>query len=94
METQKTSPTATATATLCLRKAESETPNCFRITMKHGSPLAVTKVVADEPTTLEAMQYKIVGDDQVLRKRLISHIVDNYAVTKPDNIWEVIDLDS
>jgi hypothetical protein len=62
--------------------------------MKHGSSSTVTTVVADEPTTLEAMQYKIEGDDRELRKRMISHIVDNYAATGPDQIWEVIDLDS
>ena len=92
MESQQTS--STATATLCLRKTEYGVPDCFRITMKHGSPLVVTKFVADKPTILEEMQYKIEGDDQVLRKRLIRHIVDNYANTDPENVWEVIDLDS
>lgn len=83
-----------ATALVCLSKTESGVPNCFRITMKMDSTLAVTKVVADEPTTLEPMEYSIKGDDSELRKRMVSHIVDNYAVTGPDNIWEVVNLDS
>jgi len=81
--------TTSATALLCLKK-----PNCVLITMKGDSPLAVTKVVADGPATLEPMEYKIEGDDPELRKRMISHIVDNYAFIGADKMWEVVDLDS
>lgn len=82
-----------ATALLCLSKTKNDNPNCFRITMDRDSYLAVTKVVVDEPTSLEPMEYTIKGKDVELRKRLISHIVDKYAVTGPENVWEVIDLE-
>lgn len=92
---QQSHATTTATALVCLSKTETGIPNCFRITTQKDSSCFVTKVVADEKSTLELepMQYKIVGEDNALRKRLVSHLVDNYAISGPDNIWEVIDLD-
>lgn len=85
--------TSQSRAILCLSKTNN-VPNYFCITLKADSPSVETKVLTDCHIPLEPMQYKIEGDDQELRNRLASHIVDNFAIDGPDKIWEVIDLDS